>query len=330
MENLEKFKKLEYPYYNLEYKFNKKKYVKKFIEYKPEIYSNSLPKQINHGNLIKYNQKYFIIKTNYLDEYEINELTNYFSEKVRVKCQFLGYISPLEYWKKNKNEIIKSCENKFNSVTIHGLREIIFANTKLCNNFRITVCSAVLQNFKPKSWLDISAGWGDRLISAILNKVDLYVAADPNLELHPCYSDIINKLVPKTKRTNYQIYPTGFVEAPIKQKDFDIVFSSPPFFDLEKYSSYTHDSYTQFNTQKSWTDNFLIKSIVKSYNLLKLNGHMILYIGGHNDAYTINKIKKLNDLMKYHGIIYFYENKLRGMHVWEKINKNNITIKYFY
>ena len=257
MKNIEQIKKLEYPYYSLEYKFNKKKYISEFNKYKPEIY-NTIPKQMNLQHLSKYDDAYFLIKTNYLNEQQINNLTDYFSEKVRIKCQFLGYSSPLEYWKKNKEQIIKDCINKFNSLTVHNLREVIFTETKLCNNFRITVASAVLQYFKPKSWLDISAGWGDRLISAILNKVELYVAADPNLELHPCYEKIINKLAEKSIRKNYQIHPTGFIEAQIVQKDFDIVFSSPPFFDLEKYSAYTYDSYTQFNTQRSWTDNFLI------------------------------------------------------------------------
>jgi 16S rRNA G966 N2-methylase RsmD len=324
---LEKIKKLEYPYYSIEYKFNKKKYLEEFKKFKPTIY-REIPKEIYSKNLSKYDKAYFLIKTNYSDEQLINNLTDYFSEKVRVKCQFLGYTTPLEYWKNNKDDIIKTCQNKFNHLTIHNLREIIFANTKLCNNFRITVGTSVIDYFKPKSWLDISAGWGDRLITAILNNVELYVAADPNLELHKCYTNIINKLVSKTKRKNYQIHPTGFIEALIVQKDFDIVFSSPPFFDLEKYSTYTQDSYTQFNTQRSWTDNFLIKSIIKSYNLLKPNGYMILYIG-HNDEYAKHKINKLNNLMRYHGVMYFYEKKPRGMYVWEKIKNNHITDSYF-
>ena len=327
MKNIEEIKKIEYPYYSLEYKFNKKKYMDEFEKYKPTIY-NTVPRQINPSNIHKYEQDYFLIKTNYNDEQLINNLTDYFSEKVRVKCQFLGYVSPLQYWNKNKYQIIKTCQNKFNNLTIHNLRDIIFTETKLCNNFRITVASAVLQYFKPKSWLDISAGWGDRLISAILNGIELYVAADPNLELHPCYKNIINKLTSKQKRKNYQIHPTGFIEAQIKQKDFDLVFSSPPFFDLEKYSTFTYDSYTQFNTQRSWTDNFLIESICKAHNLLKINGYMVLYIG-HNDEYAKNKIKKLNNIMKYHGVIYFYEKKPRGMFVWEKISNDNISKNNF-
>jgi 16S rRNA G966 N2-methylase RsmD len=319
---INKYKKMEYPYYFYAYKFNKKEYMNEFNKYKPIIY-RQIPSELSKYKLSKYNNSYFIIKSNYLQESFINDLSDYFTEKVRVKCQLLNFLTPLEYWKKNKDEIIKISLQKYNEITILTLSEIIYKNSKLCNNFRITVSSAVLQYFKPKSWLDISAGWGDRLISAIINKVDLYVSSDPNLELQPCYKNIINKLVPKTKRKNYIIHPTGFLEAPITQNNFDLLFSSPPFFDLEKYSTFTQDSFTQFKTQKSWTDNFFMKSLVKSYNLLKLNGFMVLYIGNF-DNYMVEQLKKLDKIMKYHGIIYFYETKPRGMYVWEKINSKKI------
>ncbi len=319
----EKYKKMEYPYYNYTYKFNKKKYMDEFKKYKPIIY-NTVPNELSKFKLSKYDDSYFIIKSNYLEESFINDLSDYFTEKIRVKCQLLDYLTPLEFWEKNKDDILKTSLIKYNKITILTVSEIIYKNSKLCNNFRITVSSAILQYFKPKSWLDISAGWGDRLISAIINKVDLYVSSDPNLELHPSYTNIINKLVPKSKRKNYIIYPTGFLEAPITHKNFDIVFSSPPFFNLEKYSTYSQDSITQFNTQKSWTDNFFMKSLVKAHNLLKLNGFMILYIG-NIDNYTAEQLKKVNKIMKYHGIIYFYESRPRGIHVWEKISSKKIT-----
>lgn len=320
---IEKYKKIEYPYYSYEYKFNKKEYMEEFNKYKPVIY-HEIPRELSKYKLAKYDNSYFIIKTNYLEESFINDLSDYFTEKVRVKCQLLNHLTPLDFWKKNKDEIIKISLHKYKKISIFTLSEIIYSNTKLCNNFRITVCSAVLQYFKPKSWLDISAGWGDRLISAIINKVNLYVSADPNLELQPCYKNIIDTLVPKTKRKNYIVHPTGFLEAPITQSNFDLVFSSPPFFDLEKYSKHTQDSFTQFKTRKAWTDNFFMKSLVKSYNLLKLNGYMILYIG-YMDEYMGTELKKLDKTMKFHGIIYFYETKPRGMFVWEKIKSQKIT-----
>ena len=165
--------------------------------------------------------------------------------------------------------------------------------------------------------MDISAGWGDRLLSAIFyNKIKLYTATDPNLDMHPCYDEMINTLVPISKRKNFVIHKNGFLEANIDGL-YDIVFSSPPFFTLEKYSDHKEDSITQFSNEKDWINNFLVKVLLKAYKHLKKNGYMILYWGGSDSV--MNKIFQTLSNMKYNGVIYFYESRPRGIHVWQKL-----------
>jgi hypothetical protein len=319
---MNKYLLLEYPYYNLYYKLNKREILKLIIEYKPKIY-DEIPEILYKYKLEKYENKFFIIEENYLNTYIINNLTDYFSEKVRIKCKFAKNISMYEYWNNKKNEIIQKTLNKYNKVNIYNLRETIYYNIKGCNNFRITVALTILKYFNVKKWLDISAGWGDRLLSAIFNKVKLYVSADPNLDLHPCYDDIINKFVSPSKRKNFIIYKNGFLEAPIEEMNFDVVFSSPPFFTLEKYSIFKENSVTKHKTEKEWCDNFFAKSLIKSYNHLKKNGHMILYMSGSD--YVMKKMFLLNNIMEYKGIIYFYEKDPRAIYVWKKIKDDIIT-----
>ena len=100
----------------------------------------------------KYNDKYFIIVDKWQDNYELNSLTDYFTEKVRVKCKFGKHLSPLEYYQKNKN--------KYQNDTIINLREKLFLETRFCNNFRVSIVLTILTVFKVKKYLDISAGWG--------------------------------------------------------------------------------------------------------------------------------------------------------------------------
>jgi 16S rRNA G966 N2-methylase RsmD len=223
---------------------------------------------------------------------------------------------------KIKKIYYKTIQDK-KELNIYNIRETIFFNTKLCNNFRITVALTILEYFKPKKWLDISAGWGDRLLSAIFYKIKLYVSCDPNLDLHPCYDNIIETFVPESKRKNFKIYKNGFLEAPITDKNFDIVFSSPPFFTLEIYSDFNENSVKQFATEKLWCDNFFVKSLIKAYNLLKKDGYMILYMGGSD--YIMNKMHLLINIMDYKGQIYFYEKFPRGIYVWKKIRNNKIV-----
>jgi hypothetical protein len=255
----------------------------------------------------------------------VNNITDFFTENVRIECKFGNYLSPKEYWNLNKKNIIKNTLKKYNIIDIYHLRETIYNDTKLfktkfCNNFRITLCMTILNYFKPEKWLDISAGWGDRLLSAIFCKIKLYVATDPNLDLHPGYEKIINTFVLPSKRLNYNIFKNGFLEASLPNEKFDIVFSSPPFFTLEIYSSFSENSVSKYKSEKEWCNHFFIPSLIKAYNYVKKNGHMILYMGGSN--YVMESMHKLDKVMKYKGIIYFYENKPRAIYVWQKMNDN--------
>jgi hypothetical protein len=103
---------LEYPYYNLYYKFDKKqilKYIKNFV---PEIYYDKFDKlkniKMNKFLNSENNNKYFIIEDIYSKTSYINDITDYFSEHIRVKCKFKNYLSPYEYWNKNKKNILQN------------------------------------------------------------------------------------------------------------------------------------------------------------------------------------------------------------------------------
>ena len=79
----------------------------------------------------------------------------------------------------------------------------------------------------------------------------------------------------------------------------------------------------KYKDEKSWCDNFFVKSLIKAYNLLKKDGHMILYMGG--SEYVMKKMHLLNNIMDYRGQIYFYEKVQRGIYVWKKINNKLIS-----
>ena len=310
------FQTLEFPYYRYVQEYNKELILDNLSQFRPKIIFDLPDKLKKSKHVKKFRGKYFIICENYLKNIPINSLTDYFTEEQRIKCHYKNKQSPLQVWKKDKNEIIKKCNQKFGKVTVFNLREIIDTYVKTCNNFRITVCFAVIKYFKPKKWLDISAGWGDRLLSAILSKhIEYYESSDPNIDLHPGY-DSMKETFCKSKKDNYIIHPTGFLEADLGDRMFDFIFSSPPFFDIEIYSDHSNDSITNFNTNELWINNFLVPCIQKCYDHLLNNGLLILYI--HQEEALDRALKQFNSIMKYQGAIYFYESKPRQMHVWKK------------
>ena len=294
---------MEYPYYSMIYKLNKKRVLSLVSEFRP-IYMNKQRLPSLSPDV------YAVLVDKWDTHYELNQLTDLFTEKIRVKCKFLKNPSPIEYFSAHRTEMLRGNPTPFQ------LRERIYREIRLCNNFKISVALAVLQHFRPRTWLDISAGWGDRLLAAIFYGVDLYFSCDPNKDLHPCYEKMIKIFVPQKKRAHFVLRDTGFEKTKLPNVDFDIVFSSPPFFDLETYSSHENNSLVQFPTSNEWYRKFLLKSLKKAIAHLKKGGHLVLYIG------YFNQIEEMHDFlqkkMKYLGNFYFMDTKARGMYVYQR------------
>ena len=321
--NLKRTNELKYPYYNNFYNLTREKFLELVDNFKPKII-NFLPPQIkNKESVEKYKNRYILIEENWDKNEELNNVTDFFTENCRIICRFGKYASPLEYWGKNKNNLLSESYKKYNKLDINFIRDKIYERTKLCNNFRISVAITVLGFFNARKWLDISAGWGDRLIAAIAFDVQLYCAVDPNDCLHTEYKKIIDMLVPLEKKHKYILIKDGFETAKLPDTKFDLVFSSPPFFDLEIYSESEKDSLKKYSDVDRWYNEFLLKSLKKAYDYLEVNGHMVLYMGeGINTNYIKRMFDDISKIMKYEGkIYYFYDNvySLRRFYVWVKI-----------
>src|SRR4051812_29978888 len=108
--------------------------------------------------------------------------------------------------------------------------------------FKSSLVCAVIRKLGGRKYLDISAGWGDRLVGAIACDLDLYVGVDPNQNLKSGHDAIIRTLADDgsgTLNPKYQIVYQPFQSATIPDTQFDLVFTSPPYFDFEIYTKET-------------------------------------------------------------------------------------------
>lgn len=325
-----------YPLYKNNYKLNPSRIhtiVKslptqlKVLHSPPTSYKNYSPNKFQTLELSKNQKSYYIIKSTWNDNLELNSLTDYFTEPCRIQCTFKKNISPLEYWNKNKSTIIASLKKKHLKINNYNLREEMYLRNKPCNNFRISVCLEVLKLFKPKKWLDISAGWGDRLLSALLyTPLELYCGVDPNPCLHPYYKEMIKTFnstqKKETKQREFILIQDGFETAKLPNTKFDLVFSSPPFFDLEIYSNAKADSLTKYqgNGAEGWFNGFLMPSLYKAQEYLENGGHLVLYMGEAQGTTYIPKMIDLMDARMHNTGMFYYTDgaKIREFFCWRK------------
>jgi hypothetical protein len=166
----------------------------------------------------------------------------------------------------------------------------------------------VLEMFKPKKWLDPTAGWGDRLRCAITYGCE-YLGVDSNKDMKPAYEQIIQEKGGK----NVEVKIGKFQDIRIKGK-YDLVFTSPPFYTKEKYQHMT-----EWKDVQDFLKEFLNPLFDKSTQHLKKGGHLVLYIEEDTDPFI--------DLMKgyaaelpldYEGAFYYEAKKPRPYYVWKK------------
>lgn len=247
-------------------------------------------------------------------------LSDLFNDHCRVKCNFAKAIAPIEYFEKHKDKLIEKVIKRGLEVNPINLREEVYQNTIECSTHNPLIIKAMIKMFKARKVLDPSSGWGDRLIGAMLSSIDLYLGVDPNECLHPGYQEIIKLFTPLTPNSGatFMEVNSPFEKYQILEGyEFDLAYSSPPYFDYETYTDLQTQSMHQFNTEDRWYNEFLLVYVNKCIEVLKNGGHMAWYISQERGkTYVERLIKYLKGLPEiyYLGNIFYGTTKLTQLH----------------
>ena len=214
-------------------------------------------------------------------------LSDWFNEEVRVNSIFGDNISPMEYWEENKVKLIEQAKelNKRNNLgLLFNERELIYKNCLEATNFKVTLACYIYRYFlntfgrNDVVVLDPCSGWGARMIGALGAGVVNYTGIDPNLELYKGYNEI-KETWPELSR-NYVNVPKPFEDVEVESESVDLVFTSPPFSDLETYyagEAQDEQSTSRYQTEAEWYSWFTI-FLKKSMNVLKPGRPLVLYL----------------------------------------------------
>lgn len=278
-------------------------------------------------NLLTYEGKYYYIKSDDTKYFDVFILSDLFNDDCRMKCSFAGDVTPYDYYTKNKNKIESYLRENGKEVTPMNMRNALYNFSKGCSVHNPAIIKYFIDLYGAKRVLDMSSGWGDRLLGSMAAGVDLYYGSDPNKCLHKNYKRMIELLVPHTKNPNMMIYikQSGFEDVDIPYNDFDLAFTSPPYFDYEIYTRDTTQSMSKYNNAKLWLDNFLKVCFNKIVKHIRSGGHIVFYISQQKRHMYMEEFIKYtlaNKQLKYLGCMYYTNMKYVQPHpifIWKKL-----------
>jgi len=182
---------------------------------------------------------------------------------------------------------------KFDEINRGTLRVALSLRKYICSQFKPNVAKALYDYFKAETILDFAAGWGDRMCGFYASETGKhYVGIDPRKENHPIYRQQA-EFYEKNNGFFEVEKKADFVESPAEDFDyagydnyFDIAFTSPPYFSVERYSYDDTQSWVRYKTIDEWNEQFLHKALGKIWKTLKKGGVLIVNIA---DVYASSK-----------------------------------------
>jgi tRNA1(Val) A37 N6-methylase TrmN6 len=183
----------------------------------------------------------------------------------------------LTYYKDVKNK-----NNTKNEYIVY--KEVYNICISEINIMRPLNCMEIYSKYKAKRVLNFCAGWGGSTVAAAALNLDAYYGVEINTELKEPYDNMVTYL--KTKSATF--FDVRFGDAAdfdYSVFNYDTVFSSPPYYFIEKY-----ENNAKYESKKDMDEKFYKPAFTKSYNGLQSGGHFIINIC--KEVYD-NVLKKL-------------------------------------
>lgn len=214
------------------------------------------------------------------------------------------YLSPMDVFR--NDELLKKAIRRSFRIwpTRYGanpssLRRILksFPSAASVSNYRPAIARAVVGKFAPEGGtvVDFAAGYGGRLLGAIAAN-RCYVGIEPNKRQILGFDQMKRALIAqriKCPQTRFLHGPAEYHLPRLPSRSADLVFSSPPFFDWERYSNGATQSFRRYPQYELWRSEFLQPVIFDSFRILRKNGFLVLNVTNGNRKPHPSEVKAL-------------------------------------
>ena len=273
-----------------------------------------------------------------------NNASNPFHIETRWKVDWTRTPSGWKTWQtvKGIKTIVRAfytLDQVLTKVDEQSIRMATTLRKYVASQFKPSIAKAFYDYYKSNNVLDFSAGWGDRLAGFYCGETTKsFVGIDPNTTNHPNYKKQVEfyekhrTIFEQEKKVDLICSPAEDVDFTKYENHFDTIFTSPPYFNVEKYSDEDTQSYIRYKDIDSWNKNFLHKTLEKLIPTLKKDGILAINIA---DVYNPSKknyyeiCNPMNDFLKSKGLKY---DGCIGMEMTKRFNSGgagNAKSEYF-
>lgn len=148
--------------------------------------------------------------------------------------------------------------------------------------------------------LDPCHGWGGRLVGFMACGIEgaHYVGVDPERRVHKGLGKLYDFLKESGVSPTAEFIRSPFEDTKLEKDSYDLIFTSPPYFDTEIYSNEKTQSAVRYPTFDAWVEGFLAQLIKGSVAACAHGGTIALNVG--NRRYPL--MDKSVELLKAEGL----------------------------
>ena len=209
-----------------------------------------------------------------------SNFVDYFTMKQRLETRGNKGITFYEFWEK-RNEY-KNKKYVKNIVDFYKKTGIIKSEARVfmrifnlyfgaINIFKPIVAMDIYCRYKPQSILDMTMGWGGRLVGACALNVPRYTGIDLNRTLEKPYAEMVSVLK-QHSTTDIKLYFESALDIDYSKINYDLVLTSPPYYNIEQYEG------QPIMDKDKWKMEFYIPLFERTWKHLQKGGHYCLNI----------------------------------------------------
>lgn len=244
-----------------------------------------------------------------------NNIVDYFTfvqrleTKGKYDASFFDFLQNIDEFKKKKfiqnmltyYKEVKNKNNTKNEYIVY--KEVYNICISAINIMRPLNCMEIYTKYNAKRVLNFCAGWGGSTVAAAALHLDAFYGVEINDDLKPSYDNMVSFFASKKIGTQFDIRFGDAAAADYSAMIYDTVFSSPPYYFIEKYA---HN--VQYSSKADMDEKFYKLAFSKTYNGLQKGGHYIINVcrevydrvlkdllGEAHETFPLKKSKRQND-----------------------------------